>query len=118
MNLSPCRAGQQRAHEHGLHALIALKTKEKTMPFGVNLMKSPVLYQAAQGIALDNIANSTYCWLSSRACSMLSSGRKLKTCDAERKMHKGCRTAFKSKMHYTNDLQTFVSAGSQSMCES
>jgi len=32
-------------------AMIERKNKEKTTPFGVNLMRSQVLYRAAQGVA-------------------------------------------------------------------
>ena len=39
-----------------------MKRKEKTTPFGVNLMRSPVLYRAAQEM------NTMQCYLQMRDC--------------------------------------------------
>ena len=38
--------------EGGYDLSLSLKRKEKITPFGVNLIRSPVLYRAAQGIAV------------------------------------------------------------------
>ncbi len=50
MQAAPCPCSQM----HRQLAKEKKKRKEKTTPFGVNLMRSPVLYRAAQELAKDS----------------------------------------------------------------